>query len=195
MTRPRTQYYTAATLDGYIADPSHSLDWLFQFGDAGSDDVIEFMEQVGTVAMGANTYEWILRHQTSAEGGAPAPWPYTQPAWIFATRPLAPVAGADIRFVRGDVRPVHQEMAAAGNGGNIWIVGGGNLAGQFLDHGLLDEMIVTIAPVTLGAGTPLLPRVVSRPPLRLVGIRQFEAGLVQLRYEVPRPPTGDDRAS
>ena len=64
--------------------------------------------------------------------------------------------GADIRFVRGDVRPVHARCVPAG-GRNIWIVGGGDLAGQFHDAGLLSEVIVQIGSVTLGRGKPLFP--------------------------------------
>jgi dihydrofolate reductase len=64
--------------------------------------------------------------------------------------------GADIRFVRGDVRPVHQAMVVAAAGKNVWIVGGGELAGQFHDQRLLDELFVQVGSVTLGAGKPLL---------------------------------------
>jgi len=68
------------------------------------------------------------------------------------------VPGATVKFVQGDVSPVHAEMAAAAADRNLWIVGGGDLAGQFADAGLLDEVIVSVAPVTLGGGAPLLPR-------------------------------------
>ena len=176
-TGTRTQYYTAATLDGFIADPNHSLDWLFQFGDEGTEDFPAFMQKVGAVAMGSSTYQWILDH------GQAQPWPYQQPAWVFTTRSLRPLPGADIRFVRGDVGPVHQAMRSAAEGKNIWLVGGGDLVGQFHDQGLLDEIIVTIAPVTLGAGKPLLPRAITTPPLRLIDSRVL-GPFVQLRYAV-----------
>lgn len=177
----RTQYYTAATLDGFIADPNHSLDWLFQFGEQGTEDFPDFLGKVGAVAMGSSTYEWMLRHLIAAGADHPQPWPYTQPAWVFTTRTLQPVPGADIRFVRGDVAPVHQAMLAAAAGKNIWLIGGGDLVGQFHDHGLLDEIIVTMAPVTLGAGKPLLPRAITTPPLRLVETRVM-GPFVQLRF-------------
>ncbi len=64
----------------------------------------------------------------------------------------------EIEFTSADVASVHSEMVSAAGGQNIWIVGGGDLAGQFADAGLLDEVIVMIAPVTLGGGAPLLPR-------------------------------------
>jgi dihydrofolate reductase len=117
----------------------------------------------------------------------PAAWPYEQPAWVFTTRELPRIAGADVRFVRGAVEPVHREMAAAAAGKNLWIVGGGELAGRFHDAGLLDELFVQVAAVTLGAGLPLLPRRITTPPLRLLEVRQFGEAFAELRYEVPRP--------
>jgi len=67
-------------------------------------------------------------------------------------------------------------------------VGGGELVGQFHDHGLLDELIVTIASVTLGGGSPLLPRLISAPPLRLVSVSALGTAFAQLTYEVPKKP-------
>lgn len=187
LATPKTQYYTAATLDGFIADPSHSLDWLFQFGVQETEDFPKFLEGVGALAMGSSTYEWILEHLIDGGASPPQPWPYRQPAWIFSTRTRRPVPGADIRFVRGDVAQVHAAMAAAAAGKNVWLVGGGDLVGQFHDRGLLDEIIVTVAPVTLGAGKPLLPRAITTPPLALLGAEVY-GPFVQLRYAVNRQP-------
>jgi dihydrofolate reductase len=170
-----TQYYTATSIDGFIADPDHSLDWLLQFGDGGGEAYDRFIADVGAIAMGSTTYEWILRHH---------PWPYAQPCWVFTTRSLPAVEGADIRFVGGDVAAVHASMAEAARGQNIWIVGGGDLAGQFHDRGLLDEVLLAIAPVALGAGAQLLPRVIARPSLRLVDVRR-DGPFALLRYAVP----------
>jgi dihydrofolate reductase len=180
-----TQYYTASSLDGFIADPEHTLGWLLQFGSVEETSYPEFIREVGALAMGSTTYEWVLRHQSEADGAPPA-WPYEQPTWVFTSRSLPRVQGADIRFASGDVRPVHREMVAAAGGKNVWIVGGGELAGQFHDHGLLDELIVQIAPVTLGAGSPLLPRAITKPPLRLVAVATYGGTFAELRYEVPR---------
>jgi dihydrofolate reductase len=105
------------------------------------------------------------------------------PAWVFTHREVEPLAGADIRFASGDVAPVHAEMAAAAGGKDLWVVGGGDLVGQFADAGLLDQVIVQIAPVTLGAGRPLLPR---RLDLRLVETDQNGA-FIAARYDVVGP--------
>ena len=186
----KTQYYTAASLDGFIATPDDSLEWLFPLGDIEATSYPTFIKEVGALAMGSSTYEWMLRHVVGSEAQARRPWPYQQPAWVFSSRTLPEVPGADIRFVRGDVRPVHRAMAEAAGGRNVWIVGGGELAGQFYDHGLLDEVFVQVGSVTLGAGKPLLPRTITSPPLRLRSVRAVGTGFAELHYEVPRPPSG-----
>lgn len=191
-SRGRTQYYTAASLDGFIAGPGHSLDWLFQFGEAATDDYPAFIADVGAVAMGSSTYEWMLEHAIHPDSADPQPWPYEQPAWVFSTRTLRGIPGADIRFVSGDVGPVHRDMMSAAAGRNVWLVGGGDLVGQFQDQGLLDELIVTIASVTLGAGAPLLPRAITSPPLRLISATTYGTAFAQLRYEVTPRPSDDD---
>jgi dihydrofolate reductase len=185
-----TQYYTAASLDGFIATEDDSLEWLFPLGDVNQTSYPSFIAEVGALAMGSSTYEWMLRHAGEVAAQTGSPWPYTQPAWVFSSRALARVQGADIRFVHGDVRPVHAEMSRAAGSKNLWIVGGGDLAGQFHDAGLLDEVIVQVGSVTLGRGKPLFPRRVTSPPLRLVSVRQVGAGFAELRYEVPRGQAG-----
>ena len=188
----KTIYYTAASLDGFLADTHHSLDWLFQFPPPeGEDHYEEFIKGIGALCMGSSTYEWLLRHHIYPEDPAktPDPWFYTQPTWVFSSRSLRPVPGEDIRFVEGDVRPVHAEMAkiAEAAGKDVWIVGGGELAGRFYDAGLLDELVVTFASVTLGSGMPLLPRRIVTPPLRLLSAKQHGEGFAMLKYAVPKP--------
>ncbi|HEX5438961.1 MAG TPA: dihydrofolate reductase family protein [Gemmatimonadaceae bacterium] len=183
----RTLYYTAASLDGFIADASNSVEWLNQLGDPEGGDYEGFIRDVGAVAMGSTTYEWILANHVHADPSAPRAWPYSQPSWVFSSHDLPGVQGATIHFVRGDVRPVHAEMVRAAAGKNIWLVGGGDLVGQFYDHGLLDEMLVTVASVTLGAGAPLLPRTITRPPLRLLSATAWGESFVRLHYQVLHP--------
>ncbi len=181
-----TQYYTATSLDGYIADESHSLEWLFTRDQdhAGLLNYDEFIAEVGALAMGATTYEWILEHEFADKDPADWKWPYDLPCWVFTHRELTVVPGAQIEFTSGDVAEVHAAMVSAAAGGNVWIVGGGDLAGQFADAGLLDEMIVYIAPVTLGGGAPLLPRRIELRLEELGRNRDFAAA----RYSIVRPP-------
>ena len=185
----KTQYYTASSLDGYIATEDHSLDWLFQFGDTGSSDFEDFLSQVGALVMGSQTYEWILRNHIQLDTVAKQPWPYGQPSWVFTTRPLPAAPGADIQFVQGDVRHLFRKIAKSAEGKNIWIVGGGDLAGQFYDNGLLDEVIVQVTAVTLGSGRPLLPRRITHPPLTLMSARTFGNAFVELKYLVTKTST------
>ena len=180
-----TQYYTASSLDGFVATEDDSLDWLFQLGDVNDTSYPEFIRNVGALAMGASTYRWMLRHVIKAGSDAPGEWPYSQPCWVFSNREQPVVEGADIRFVRGDVRPVHDAMQTAAGARNIWVVGGGDLAGQFHDAGLLDEVIVQVGSVTLGKGKPLLPRFIAFPPLQLESARAIVPGFAELRYRIP----------
>ncbi|HET8602650.1 MAG TPA: dihydrofolate reductase family protein [Marmoricola sp.] len=173
-----TQYYTASSVDGFITDEHESLDWLLS-RDIDADGPMGypgFRSGVGAMAMGASTYAWIRRNHHE-------PWPYSLPCWVFTHRDLPAADDGDIRFTAAPVAQVHAEMAAAAEGGNVWVVGGGDLVGQFADEGLLDEVWVQYAPVTLGAGAPLLPR---RLELRLEAIahnREFACA----RWSVVRP--------
>ncbi|WP_276248381.1 dihydrofolate reductase family protein [Haladaptatus sp. YSMS36] len=180
----KTQYYTATSIDGYLADEDNSLDWLFQFGelDGMDDEYAQFIEQIGAAAMGSTTYEWIIEHENLLEN--PDRWPYDIPTWVFSTRDLPVVDGANVHFVEGDVASVHAEMVQAAAGKNVWLVGGGDLVGQFHDHGLLDEIILSVAPVTLASGAPLLPRTIIDPPLRLTSVEKFDDVFAVLTYEV-----------
>jgi dihydrofolate reductase len=191
----KTQYYSATSLDGFIATEDDSLDWLFSLGDPTDSSYPEFIAQVGALAMGSATYEWLLRHRDEVAAQTGSPWPYTQPTWIFTRRELAPIPGADIRFVAGDVREVHAQMRAAAGDKNIWLVGGGELVAQFFDAGLLDELILQIGAATLGKGKPLFPRRVVGPVLRLAAVRPMGPRFVELRYEVDRPVNPTPTAS
>ena len=179
-----TIYYTSASLDGFISDSQHKLDWLLQLGPAEEVGFGEFIKQVGAIAMGSNTYQWILDHPGDVD---PAHrWPYQAPTWVFTSRPLSTVPEANMRFASGDVLPVHTKMVKAAGGRNIWIVGGGELAAQFYDQGLLDQMVVSVASLTLGEGSPLFPRR-TQPRLRLTRVRQHGDKFAELWYDVLAP--------
>jgi len=188
---PKTQFYTATSIDGFIADADNSLDWLFEAdkagGDEGDNPFAAFFAGVGAFAMGATTYEWVLEHDALLEN--PIKWADyygDTPAWVFSHRSLPSIPEARLTFVQGDVRPVHAAMTEAAGDKNIWIVGGGELAGAFADAGLLDELILGVAPVTLGAGAPLLPRRLTSSRLRLSAMEQRGA-FAYLTYEVGPP--------
>jgi dihydrofolate reductase len=179
-----TRYYTATTLDGFIADPNNSLDWLFtrHREPGGPGNYEDFIRDLGAMAMGSTTYEWILDHEFKDKDQADWKWPYEIPCWVFTHRQLPAVPNAPIEFATGDVATVHEQMVRAAGDRSIWIAGGGDLVGQFADAGLLDEVIVSVAPVTLGAGAPLLPR---RLELRLEEVGR-NGDFVAARYSVMR---------
>ncbi len=176
----RMVFNTATTLDGYLADENDSLEWLFvqDHDDSGPFGFEEYMKGVGAIVMGATTYEWILDHL--ARTGEP--WSYEQPTWVFTHREL-PLAADNVRLTSAPVKEVYDEMVAAAGGKELWMVGGGGLAADFATEGLLDEVVVSIAPVTLGAGRPLYPRPFD---LKLVDFARNGAFLCA-RYEVVGP--------
>jgi dihydrofolate reductase len=170
----KTQYYTATSLDGYIADQDNGLDWLFEVDEGTDNPFGAFFAGVGAFAMGANTYQWVLDNDNLLT--EPQNWHDMYgdvPCWVFTHRDLPPVPDATIFFVSGDVQPVHQAMVVAAQGKNVWLAGGGELVGQFADHGLLDEIILGIAPATLGGGAPLLPRRLTSQQLALTHVAQL----------------------
>jgi dihydrofolate reductase len=182
-----TQYYTATTLDGFIADEHNSLQWLFDVSDdespeSGDSGWEGFFGGVGVLAMGSTTWEWVVDHEDLVHH--PERWHNVygeRPTWVFSSKQRTVVPDLDVRFVSGDVAPVHAEMTEAAAGSNVWIVGGGDLVGQFHDAGLLDQVIATVAPVTLGAGAPLLPRRIEG--MRLRNVNRM-GPMVTLTYDV-----------
>ncbi|GAA4682652.1 dihydrofolate reductase family protein [Nocardioides nanhaiensis] len=162
-------YYTASTLDGFLADEHDSLDWLLgqDMDHEGPMGYGEFIAGVGALVMGATTYRWVLEHgRRTGE-----PWGYTQPCFVFTHRDLPAPEG--VRLVSGSVAEHWPAIAEAAGEGDVWVVGGGELAGAFWDTGHLDRLMVSTAPVTVGAGRPLLPRRLQLTLTRLERNRAF----------------------
>jgi dihydrofolate reductase len=184
-----TIYYTATTLDGFLATTDNSLDWLFEVPGASEAEagMGDFMAGIGALAMGSTTYEWVLEHEGMLEH--PDKWLASYgdlPTWVFSHRDIPSIPGTGVRITSQDVRTVHAEMVDAAGDKDVWLMGGGELVGQFDDAGLLDRVMVSVAPVTLGAGAPLLPRYIRSDRLRLTSVTQ--AGqFAELAYDVVRP--------
>ena len=143
-----------------------------------------FYEGVGALISGATTYEFVLDHLAED-----SEWPYKRkPCWVLSSRDLAVPGGegVDVRIVKAKVADLYQEMSAAAGERNLWIVGGGNVASQFADEGLLDEVLLTVVPVVLGGGKPLFDRRLPGGAMQLMGTRAFDTGMVELRYEIRR---------
>lgn len=182
----RVVFFTATTLDGFIADASDSLEWLFSVPDAAEAEagITSFLERVGVLVEGSTTYEWIVEHDQLLQN--PEKWAQfygDRPTFVFSHRDRVAVPGADIRFRRGGVADAWAEILDAAAGKDVWVVGGGDLAGQFADAGLLDEIVLSIAPVALGSGRALLPRRLESDRLTLEGVRQV-GQFAELTYSV-----------
>ena len=183
----KTQYYVASSLDGFIAESDDTLAWLLGYEGSYTGPEAEPMkgayerwyEGVGAVVMGSATYQFLLDEVDE--------WPYkNEPSWVLSSRTLPTFEGADIRIVDAPVPDLIDEMKAAAGERDLWVVGGGNVASQFADEGLLDELLVTVVPVVLGQGKPLFDRRLRGAPLELTGTRTFDNGMVELRYAVQR---------
>jgi dihydrofolate reductase len=147
-----TVYYTASSLDGYIVDEADSLDWLTSraIDKDGPFNYDSFIKSVGALVAGASTYEWVVRNH-------PGEWMYEQPSWVITHRPEIIADGHPVQTFNGDVAELHPKLVSAAAGKDVWVIGGGNVAAQFVKADLIDEMIVTYAPCSLGGGSRLLP--------------------------------------
>lgn len=160
---------TATTINGWIADENNSLAWLFAVENGEQPDAALLPANATVLVEGSTTYEWML-----AEFGLleyPEKWAdfhRARPTFVFTTRQLPAPTGADIRFVNGSVADALPAIRHAAGDGDIWVIGGGDLAGQFFDAGALDEIALSVAPVALTGGAPLFPRRVESDRLRLV---------------------------
>ena len=183
----RSQYYCAMSLDGFIAESDDTLDWLTGYQGSFDGDGAEpmkgsydaYYDGVGALVMGSATYEFVL---TEVDG-----WPYRgKPVWVLSSRELPEPEGdgVDVRIGPASVPDLYDELIAAAGERDLWVVGGGNVASQFADHGLLDELIVTVVPAVLGEGKPLFDRRLPRDAMQLTGVRPFDTGMVELRYSI-----------
>lgn len=149
-------YYTASTLDGFLADDSDSLDWLLTqpIDEHGPMNMEDYMTRIGAIVMGYTTYQWVVDH--IAESGEP--WPYVDvPSFVFTHRDLD-LVHESIRVVSGSPASQRETLEAAADGKDVWVVGGGDLAAQFAEDSMLNEMVISYAPATVGSGRPLFTR-------------------------------------
>lgn len=179
----RIQYFVAASIDGFIATAKDDLAWLLEFDgfDGGKESYETFMDGVGCIVMGGETFAWLMKHE-------PGNWPYpSTPCYVFSRHEYAAPPGSDVTFVRGPVQEFIADFKADAGQKNVWVVGGGNLAAQFADAGWLDEIILSVIPVVLGDGKRLLPLEGPTPPLELTASRTLGRGIVELRYNLTSP--------
>ena len=185
-------YYCASSLDGYIAEADDTIEWLTGYQGSFEGEGVapmkgsyqRFYDGIGALVSGATTYKFVLG---LVEAGTE--WPYKgKPCWVLSSRdlPVPEGEGVDVRIVDAKVPDLYDEMIAAAGERDLWVLGGGNVASQFADEGLLDEVCLTVVPVVLGEGKPLFDRRLPGGPMQLTGTRAFDSGMVELRYSIQR---------
>jgi dihydrofolate reductase len=173
MTTPmrKVVLFIATSLDGFIARPDGGIDWLFSDADYG---YAAFFDSIDTVVMGRKTYELSLSFGP--------PYVYEGKASYVFSRTNAGTKDEHAEFIAGSSKDfIHSLRARAGK--DIWLVGGAELVRDFLAEDLIDEFVISIHPIVLGAGMPLFPADARELSLTLKNSIAFESGLVQLHYE------------
>jgi dihydrofolate reductase len=176
MPRPAVCVFIATSLDGFIATEDNDLSWLEAAGSPDEDYGFQaFLASVNVVAMGRGTYDYIAGID---------PLPYGElPVEVFTNRAPAPRPGVSF----GSWTPAQAVQRWTAAGYQRVYLDGGNLISQFVAAGLVDELTVTVVPILLGAGRPLFHAVDRMTPLVLVGVTQFDSGMVQLTYRSQLP--------
>lgn len=177
MNRRQVIVHIAASADGYIARPDGDLEWLISRpAPEGFYGMEAFMKSVDTKVLGRKTYEESLRLGEKFDSGSRT--------IVFSRH--APPAGTPpgVEFVNEAIGPFVRRLREQ-PGKDIWLMGGGELIASFLDEQAIDEFVVSVVPVFIGDGIPLIARRHRDVPLDLQSVERFEDGLVQLRYRVP----------
>lgn len=182
MTRKgRLRVYIATSIDGFIAGAGDDLAWL-PGADAGGGAPPEpdpksgalgfdaFLAQLGAVLMGRRTFDIVQ--------GFGGEWPYADLPLHVATNRDLQCKRAQVRRVGGDIHHLVSGALETANGKDVYI-DGGNLIRQALDAGLVDDLVVTLAPVALGHGIPLFAGATRRHQFETLGHFAFPGGMVQ----------------
>ena len=168
--------HIAASADGYIARPDGNLDWLTSRpAPKGFYGMGEFMKTIDTTVMGRKTYEAGLRLGAKFDA--------KDRTIVFSRRERPADAPPGVEFVNEPVGPFVSRLRGQ-PGKNIWLMGGGDLIASFFDEHAIDEFVISVVPVFIGDGIPLIARRDRQVSLRLQSVAQFEDGLVQLHYSV-----------
>src|SRR5438046_1532935 len=168
--------HIATSADGYIARPDGDLDWLTSRpAPEGFYGMNAFMKSIDTMLLGRKTYEVSLRM-----GGK---FDSKSRTIVFSRHPPPADAPSGVEFVNGAIGPFVSRLRKQ-PGKDIWLMGGGELIASFLDEQAIDEFIISVVPVFIGDGIPLIARRHRHTALDLRSIERFKDGLVQLHYHV-----------
>jgi len=175
MQQRKLVLYIATSLDGYIAGEEHQMDWLFSVEGDGDNGFSKFASTVDTVLLGRTTYDWILEHEKTVDKI------YSDKECFVFTRTKRP-ANEHIKFIHTDAVDFVKELKQK-SGKNIWIVGGGDLLFTFINEQMVDELIITIAPLLLGKGIRLFKNSNFQTHLSLIIINRYNQ-FAELHYDV-----------
>lgn len=159
----------AVSLDGFIEGPNGEYDWCFNDQDYG---LTEFFNGIDTIFMGRKSFEVSLKENN--------PWKGVT-TYVF-TNTLERSPSSDVKLIRSidEVRSILRQP-----GKDIWLFGGAELVTQFIDAGFVDEIRMSVHPILLGSGKPLFHGINGRKKLKLVDVKTYDSGLVQLKYSHP----------
>jgi dihydrofolate reductase len=179
-TRRKVIVHIATSADGYIARPDGDLAWLTSRpAPKGFYGLGAFMRSIDTKVLGRKTYDVSRRMGAKAD-------PHTRTI-VFSRQPPPPDVPVGVEFVGGGVRAFVERLREE-PGKDIWLMGGGELIASFLDEEAIDHFVISIVPVLIGDGIPLIARRHRYVTMRLESVEQFDDGLVQLRYDMQRAP-------
>ena len=170
----------ATSLDGFIAKRDGSIDWLNSNDYELPDEdygLTAFSDSVDTTLMGNATYKQVL--------GFDCPFPYHDTTNYVFTRSAAHSDTEYVKFVSGDIAAFVRQLKEQ-EGKDIWLIGGGQINSILVENGLVDRMILTLIPITLGEGIPLFDGNPKDTPFELENTRSYSSGLVQLTLRVKK---------
>ena len=179
-SRRRVIVHIAASADGYIARSDDDLDWLSSRPvPEGFYGMNAFMKSVDTNLLGRKTYEMSLRLGAKFDS--------EKVRTIVFSRGAPPTdAPPGVEFVSGPIGLFVNQLREE-PGKDIWLMGGGELIASFLDEGAVDEFVISVVPVFIGDGIPLIARHPRLTQLDLHSVERFDDGLVQLHYRIQNP--------
>ena len=167
------RYNVAASLDGYIADANGAFDWI---PDDSAVDFGALFARVDTYLLGRRTYDTV-RETASA--------PFNPGARVYVfSRTLAPGSQQGVTIVRDDPVALARSLRQEEGPGEIWLFGGGDLFATLLAAGQVDRVEITVVPVLLGGGVPLVAHLPQRSKLALIHTQPYPSGMVALHYRV-----------
>ena len=168
--------HIAASADGYIARPDGDVDWLTaRPAPSGFYGMNAFMRTIDTKVLGRRTYDVSVRMGAKFDAKSPT--------FVFSRHAPPADAPAGVEFVSGDIGAFVGRLRAK-SGKDVWLMGGGGIVASFLDAQAIDEFVISVVPVFIGEGIPLIERRPRHVPLELLSTERFEDGVVQSRYRV-----------